>query len=166
MAIWIIGLLFASGCIALVIYERGKSRRIFLELKRRELDFFTQRFGTRLMISTLDNCSNQNSVLWYRVLREHLSDGRLPEGDGSLLFLKSDVLLKDHDGYFWHCMLKVIEMRDKPEFLITHLSELRARKAIFNYPKIYHDAFGECPDISQLKNLSTDISSTMQTRNI
>lgn len=68
--------------------------------------------------------------------------------------VRTDVVLKDHTGKFWHVLLRANSKSSKVNVVTTQLDELRARRALFNDPANYVKAFGEAPHRDQIKAIN------------
>ena len=151
--LWILYFAIVVGVLLLVIYGERRASRVVALLKKQEADFFTARFGARVISKSQGGETVANQVKCYRVLRESRFSSRLSDDQGGLLVVKSDVLIVDQADHYWHCLLTTIEKRTVTDMALTSLTELRARRALFNKPKLYIAAFGSPPQKSQLLGL-------------
>ena len=152
MMVWVLYSFVLVGVLLAVRYGVRRTRRVIPLLKKQESDFLSEKFGARWMQAQQNADTSQGVFKWYKILREQQFSSRLSDEEGGLLFVKNDILIADQENRYWHCLLTTVESRST-EMALTALTELRARRALFNQPKTYIAAFGIHPQKSQLLNL-------------
>ncbi|CAN7438617.1 hypothetical protein [Polaromonas sp. LjRoot131] len=154
MLTWIVGAL-GVAVLMLMGVEVRRIRQLAHVLRKKESAALAERFGARRQGSTNDMLAAEEALKWYRPLREKPSTGHLGDEQGGLFFVYNDMLLADSEGHYWHCLATTtMDQHEKPKLVLTNLSELRARRALFNDPAAYLAAFGNRPEKSDLSTLS------------
>jgi hypothetical protein len=93
---------------------------------------------------------------WFVTLRESRAYD-MGNDDSSDYAGCSDFIIRTHDQQFFHLLVKSWSNRRTPPNLssekpvVTALTELRARRALFNDSESYKKAFGELPDIAHIR---------------
>jgi hypothetical protein len=110
-------------------------------------------FGTRIIPHRGVVSAPGFVTQWYAELRLTSRDDR-SEDDYIESTVRSDVVLKDHTGKYWHVLLRASSKSSNVNVVTTPLDELRARRALFNDPVNYVKAFGEAPHLDQIKAIT------------
>ena len=160
--LWLLCFAIVVGVVLAIVYGERRANRIVAALKKQEANFFTERFGSRVISKLQGGDVQANQAKWYRVLRESRFSSRLSDDQGGLLVVKSDILIVDQANHYWHCMLTTIEKQSITDMALTSLTELRARRALFNRPELYIAAFGSPPQKSLLLGLGEASVDTSQ----
>jgi hypothetical protein len=113
-------------------------------------------FGHELSIENGKIIEPINGQSWFVKLREHRTYGD-DDNDHNGYSGCSDCVIRTHDDDYLHIIVR--SYRDRRFFrqiskgtpVITKLSELRARRALFNHADEYQRAFGQTPDAAHLK---------------
>lgn len=114
------------------------------------LPFLTKEFVNQTFTAELDRMLDaalvERNLLNTPVTVLHQHDQVL--WDGGSKYGKRDAILRNGS-----CYLLVVLVTNNQTHYLEFVSELRARRALFNKPKEYLAAFGENPDRSQLARL-------------
>lgn len=121
----------------------------FVDHQKRNLRAIAKKFGTRL-----NPHRNQFSIpsgvkIWHKKFR--CTTAEIRHDSGILIGLKDDLLFKDYEGKYWHAFVTSMASAKEADIVLTSLSEVRMRQALFNDPDNYKAAFGELPNKNQIK---------------
>jgi hypothetical protein len=116
--------------------------------QKRNLHAISTKFGTRLMPHRNQFSIPSGVKKWHKKFRCITTEIR--HDSGILIGLKDDLLFKDYEGKYWHAFVTSRASVKEADIVLTSLSELRMRRALFNTPDNYVLAFGEPPKKDQL----------------
>lgn len=141
--------LFAALVAAMMLLRDHTAKPILRSLDVIQEDWLTARFGPTWRVDLHGEFQCNPAEKCHRVLRSIESAAQI-KADGGPWLVKKDLLIVDEKRVYWHCLLSSLEGYKSPEVTLTLISELRARRALFNQRKLYFAAFGQHPHRDQL----------------
>jgi hypothetical protein len=113
-----------------------------------------EHFGTRVRPHRGISSPPAGVAKWHTLYRETSKSQML--SDAGPLWAQTDLLIRDHEGKYWHVIAECTYQSLKIDVKTNSLNELRVRRALFNDPTAYFHAFGEQPDVSKIQKWPKD----------
>lgn len=146
----------ALAVLILVIFGQYRPQQPIDRVWIANQSVLTNLYGRELSIANGKVIELPTVDRWFVILRENRAYD-MGNDDSSDYAGCSDFVIKTHDHQFFHLLVKSWSNGRNPPSLssdkpvITPLTELRTRRALFNDKDSYKRAFGELPDITQIR---------------
>lgn len=148
------------GLALLVAHSQREQKAVQAHMRLELQSWLLQQFGLPFTEDAFGHrppsASHIGTLKSHRVLRQQLQE--MPPGQHSEHYtLNATLILADEKNHYWLALYSssskggrapVVTLTQPPHF--ERITELRARRALFNDPKAYHAAFGQAPTRASL----------------